>query len=491
MSTQFNDRAAGVLLGTACGDALGAGYEGGPPLPYDANIAMIGRGFFAPGEWTDDTSMAVAVAEAAAKGLDLRTGDGLDHVAGGFLRWYAGGRKGIGRQTRAVLRASMAGGSAAMTATAAEYAARLPHESAGNGALMRTAALALAYLDDPSGLVAAAKAISDLTHGDPVSGEACALWSLGIRHAVLHATFNGVRDGLAYLPEDRSDYWRRLLDEAEAEPPSAFANNGWVVQALQGAWSAIVRTPVPADDPGSGSFPAQHLRLALEAAVRGGRDTDTVAAIAGGLLGARWGASAVPAMWRREVHGWPGYRGRDLVRLAAHAARRSVGKPADDNEGWPSVGRIDYERWHPYKPVVRHPHDSGVLLGSVRALRNPPDGVDAVVSLCRLGAGERPDGVQPRDHVEMWLVDAGTAENPHLSYVIDDAARAVAAFRADGKTVLLHCVGGRSRTAIVAARYAVLRNRMDPADALEEVVRVLPENDVNPELRAALLRIGR
>ena len=106
MNTQFNDRAAGVLLGTACGDALGAGYEGGPPLPDDVPIAMIGRGFFAPGEWTDDTSMAVAVAEAAAKGLDLRTGDGLDHVADGFLRWYADGHKGIGRQTRAVLRAS-------------------------------------------------------------------------------------------------------------------------------------------------------------------------------------------------------------------------------------------------------------------------------------------------------------------------------------------------------------------------------------------------
>jgi len=357
--------------------------------------------------------MAVAVADAGAKGLDLRTGDGPDH------------------------------------------AARLPHESAGNGALMRTAALALAYLDDPSGLVAAAKAVSDLTHGDPVSGEACALWSLGIRHAVLYATFDGVRDGLAYLSADRSDYWGRMLDEAEAEPPSAFANNGWVVQALQGAWSAIVRTPVPADDPGSGSFPAQHLRLALEAPVRGGRDTDTVAAIAGGLLGARWGASAVPAIWRREVHGWPGHRGRDLVRLAVHAARRSVGKPADDNEGWPSVGRIDYERWQPYKPVVRHPHDSGVLLGSVHALRNPPDSVDAVVSLCRLGTRETPDGVQPRDHVEMWLVDAGTAENPHLSYVIDDAARAAASLRAEGKTVLLHCVGGRSRTP--NSRCALLR----------------------------------
>jgi len=79
------DRAAGVLLATACGDALGAGYERFPPLADDVPIAMVGRGSFAPGEWTDDTSTADTVAEAAAKRLDLRTGDGLDDGAEGFL----------------------------------------------------------------------------------------------------------------------------------------------------------------------------------------------------------------------------------------------------------------------------------------------------------------------------------------------------------------------------------------------------------------------
>ena len=79
-----------------------------------------------------------------------------------------------------------------------------------------------------------------------------------------------------------------------------------MVEALQGAWSAITTTPVPQDDPAKGVFRADHLRLALDAAVRGGGDTDTVAAIAGGLLGAVYGASAVPAEWRRVLHGWPG-----------------------------------------------------------------------------------------------------------------------------------------------------------------------------------------
>jgi ADP-ribosylglycohydrolase len=82
----------------------------------------------------------------------------------------------------------------------------------------------------------------------------------------------------------------------------------------QAAHAAILQTPVPADDP------ARHLRDALVAAVRIGHDTDTVAAIAGQVLGARWGASAVPERWRRLLHGWPGLDADDLVRLALRVA---------------------------------------------------------------------------------------------------------------------------------------------------------------------------
>jgi ADP-ribosylglycohydrolase len=60
----------------------------------------------------------------------------------------------------------------------------------------------------------------------------------------------------------------------------------------------------------------EHLVLGIEAAVRVGYDTDTVAAIAGGLLGARWGYSAIPKQWLEPLHGWPGYKADDLVKLA-------------------------------------------------------------------------------------------------------------------------------------------------------------------------------
>jgi ADP-ribosyl-[dinitrogen reductase] hydrolase len=319
LTSAQRDRAIGVLLGTAAGDALGAGYEFGPPLPDAQPVQMNGGGSFgwAPGEWTDDTSMAIPLAEAAARSDDLREDGALDVVVEAWARW-ALTSKDVGIQTSQVLR-----GSGSQTAAALRESARAVHEqtgrSGGNGSLMRTAPLALAYLDDADALAEAARKVSALTHHDPEAGEACVLWCLAIRHAVLHGTFDGLRAALEVLPPGRGAVWAQRLDEAEAKPPRAFDQNGWVVQALQGAWSAISRTPVPTDDPAADSVPSHHLRLALEAAVRGGRDTDTVAAIAGGLLGGRWGSTAVPASWRRILHGWPEYRSRDLVRLAMHA----------------------------------------------------------------------------------------------------------------------------------------------------------------------------
>ncbi|MDQ6873829.1 MAG: ADP-ribosylglycohydrolase family protein, partial [Actinomycetota bacterium] len=304
------DRAAGALLGTACGDALGAGYEfGSAPLPPPGvATAMIGGGLggFAPGEWTDDTAMAVCVAEVAATGADLRTEAALDRVAEGFARWFAGGPADVGVQTRGVLSAGSATAAGQRRAAAALH--RRTGRTAGNGSLMRTAAVALAHLGDDEALRDAATAVSELTHSDPLAGEACVLWCIGIDRAVRLGTFDGVREGLAQLPAGSRDRWAAWLSAAEAAPPDRFAPNGFVVPALQAAWSAVIRTAVPSDDPEQASFGCLHLQHSLQAAVRAGDDTDTVAAIAGALLGARWGASAVPARWRRLLHGWPGLR---------------------------------------------------------------------------------------------------------------------------------------------------------------------------------------
>jgi ADP-ribosylglycohydrolase len=304
-------RALGTLLGTAAGDALGAGYEFGPPLDDAAPVEMRGGGCFGwePGEWTDDTAMAVAIAAVAASGADLRADEAQNSLVARWQEW-ARAAKDVGAQTRSVL--DLVDGTGAEAARSAAAALHTQTgRSAGNGSLMRTAPVALAYLNDPQGLTVAARAIAELTHADPVNGEACVVWCQAIRHAVIDGELD-VRYGLASLPPDRGLWWADRLDVAERSRPSDFRNNGWVVEALQAAWSAIAATPM-----GAGVDPADHLRFALESAVRGGGDTDTVAAIAGGLLGAFHGVSAIPSAWQSMLHGWPGLRARDLVSLAA------------------------------------------------------------------------------------------------------------------------------------------------------------------------------
>ncbi|KQU03804.1 ribosylglycohydrolase [Rhodococcus sp. Leaf7] len=281
-------RAQGVLVATAAGDALGAGYEFGYPTP-DTVIDMIGGGPFdwAPGEWTDDTSMAVCIADALVEGR------GLDGIAENFVAWIDTKPADVGNQTRAVLSAR-SGSAAEMTKVASGIAGR----TGGNGSLMRTAPVALAFLGDADALADASVRISALTHSDPQAGEACALWTAGIRHAVLYGNYDGIRAS--------AGDWAPLLDAAEKGTPADFANNGWVVHALQTAWWAISTTEEDDDQ----------LTAALEKCVRAGGDTDTTAAIAGGLLGARWGVSAVPDAWISMLHGYPGRSGADLVGLA-------------------------------------------------------------------------------------------------------------------------------------------------------------------------------
>ena len=474
LSTAQRDRACGVLLATAAGDALGAGYEFGPPIRAEVEVTMRGGGAFrwAPGEWTDDTSMAIAIAEVAAGGIDLRTDQAQDAIVARWCGWSRTAND-VGNQTRHVLGRAGRDPRGPGAASAREASARLHQDTghtAGNGSLMRTAPVALAYLDDEDGLVEAARAVGALTHFDPEAGEACVLWCSAIRHAVRTGELD-VRFGLRHLDAARADVWAERFVYAERHSPADFTRNGWVVEALQAAWSAITTTPVPTDDAPARVYRADHLRLALEAAVRGGRDADTVAAIAGGLLGAAYGASAVPAAWRRILHGWPGMRSRDLVALGN--AIVDGGRPDAFDFSYSGYGDVD--------ALARHPYDDQVWLGAVGALTALPAGVDAVVSLCR--TGEVPAGVEV---VEVRLIDrAGSTENPNLGFVLDDAVAAVEAFRAEGRTVLVHCVQAHSRTPTIGALYAIRAYGIAPDDALREMSAVLPHaHPIEPFRRA-------
>jgi ADP-ribosylglycohydrolase len=350
---------------------------------------------------------------------------------------------------------------------------KLTGRTAGNGSLMRTAPVALAYLDDEAALVEAARAVSDLTHHDPEAGDACVLWCCAIHHAILTGVLDA-RIGLQHIDSDRRDRWASRLDVAEGSQPSDFTNNGWVVQALQGAWSAIATTPVPQDDSAGGVFRVDHLRLALDAAVRGGGDTDTVAAIAGGLLGAAYGASAVPAEWRRVLHGWPGLRARDLVELASAITRK----------GGPDEFDFTYSGYE-LGVVAKHPYDDGVWLGDIGGLWSLPDGVDAVVSLCRVGKADVPARAE---QIDVRLIDQ-PGVNENLDFVLLDTVRVVEQLRRESRTVLIHCVQAQSRTPTVAALYGARRRGIGIAEALADVCDVLANADPIPDFRVALRRL--
>lgn len=311
------DRVEGVLLGAACGDALGVPYEfGSAPLEADEQPRMIGGGLgpYAPGEWSDDTQMAVVVARVAAD-QGLREVAALDAVVDGWVDWLHGGATDVGTQTRQVLGAVAADGRAGSWSTSSAAAAALHRRTgltAGNGSLMRAAPVALAFLDDPTTLTLAARRVSEATHADDLAGDACVLWCHAIRRAVLDGVVPDLAELVAELPGARREQWVAWIARAERRPPSAFAPNGYVVAALQAAWSAI-RHPAGDGPP---------VVASLAAAVHAGDDTDTVAAIAGALLGAAHGASSLPGEWLADVHGWPGLRADDLRDLAHRVVAR-------------------------------------------------------------------------------------------------------------------------------------------------------------------------
>ncbi|TQL60935.1 ADP-ribosylglycohydrolase [Oryzihumus leptocrescens] len=463
LTTGQCDRAAGVLLAQACGDALGVPYEFATPPDGEPRMVGGGLGPYVPGEWSDDTQMSLCIARVAARG-DLTSAAAQDEVAAAFEGWLHGGASDVGTQTRVVLTQAgrWDGPAAHRLREAAERLHALNGHTAGNGALMRTGVVGLTRLDSRETSARTARSLAELTHTDPLAGDSCVLWSEAVRVAVLEGRFDLI-SGLDLLPEERRGQWSTWIHEATGVEPKTFSPNGFTVKAFQAAWAAISST-----DEGDGS--PVHLQRALAAAVHAGDDTDTVAAIAGALLGARYGASAVPTRWRREVHGWPGMRAaRDLVSLGIQTARGGVPQGS-----WPRVEVMATGR-EPAR-AVPHPHDPGVLLGTLADLgRTTELGVDAVVSLCRLGTAEAPAaGVAARDHVEVWLVDSNLpSDNAHLDFVLDDAAAAVKLLRAEGRRVLLHCVHAEQRTPSVALRYAV-RQGADAREAARAIQTVLP-----------------
>jgi ADP-ribosylglycohydrolase len=457
------DRSAGVIVASAAGDALGAPHEFHPALRPDVPLEMAGGGSFGwrPGEWTDDTQMSLALLSPLAAG-----NRSLDAVERGFLDWYEAGPTDVGNQTASVLRSG-----APLGESAARYQKRHP-EGAGNGGLMRIGPAGLSFPGELDRIAEYAAATTALTHPHPDCIDASTLWAIAIDRAI-HLSpptgeawdfANAVRLGLPQLPAERRERWGHLIDEAVARPAVEFRNNGWVIHAFQAALAAIVHTSVPAGAP-----PCRHLSAAVEAAVRCGNDTDTVAAIAGALLGARWGATAVPLRWRsvlrgQRVNGQPELAGNDLDHLARRAAR----KGAVDGLEWPGCSRlVPYYLSH-FDQIPLSVELGGAYFGNIAGLGPAIDaGASVVVSLCRMGTEDVPVDVE---HEVIGLIDTEPEDNANLAFLLADTADFIATRVAQGRSVYVHCVRAEHRTPAVAAAY-LARHRGMSADAALDTVK--------------------
>ncbi|NYI94383.1 hypothetical protein HNR12_000660 [Streptomonospora nanhaiensis] len=246
------------------------------------------------------------------------------------------------------------------------------------------------------------------------------------------------------------------------------------------ALRAVTETPVPEPDLRGPSFPCRHFADAVRRALDLGGGV--AALYAGALAGARWGASGVPLAAQRRL--------ADIIAPRELVIRGVVMARGSDPASWPE--RSGYHTGDSkgiYLPFhTPHPYDPGVILGNLTYLRARPD-IDAVVSLNRIGPEDVHTGVPARDRVEVWLADHPGA-NPNLPFVLEEAAAAVAALRAEGKRVLLHCAAGQSRTPAVAALYAVRSRGADVREALERVIRTVEGHLDNPELSATVAALS-
>ncbi len=269
----------GSLLGLAVGDALGAPLEGAQPerarTAVEAGLEMAGGRSWAAGEWTDDTALALALAESiAANGL-LDTAD----VAARYIEWAQVG-KGIGNTTAAALRGAKDGADARRRAEAFHEATG---RSAGNGTVMRAAPIGLVA---PTVTAAAEAAHEDasLTHFDPAAGAAS---------AALCAALVAIRDkgsalAAATIQACEHDTLHDAIAAARNRPDTlAELAAGEEMGACWTTLGVALHALEVIDDYEQGLLWAIGL----------GGDTDTNAAVAGALLGCRHGPDAIPERW--------------------------------------------------------------------------------------------------------------------------------------------------------------------------------------------------
>lgn len=278
----IRDRARGALFGLAVGDALGTTLEFKARDTYEPLTDLVGGGPFRlkPGQWTDDTAMALAMADSLVAQGGLNEQDLLTR----FHDWWQNGTYSctgrcfdIGVTTAHAL--------SRWKATGKDHCGSIDPQTAGNGSLMRLAPVAIRFRDDRAALRDAAARQSKTTHAAPEAIEACILYAEMMADAISGARRSEVlkdRPGprAGKIDTINQGSWRRL-------GRASVNASGYVAHSLEAALWATGRT-------------SQFDQAVLHAANLG-QDADTTAAIAGQLAGALGGASGIRNDWLAKL----------------------------------------------------------------------------------------------------------------------------------------------------------------------------------------------
>jgi len=282
-ATSEDDRAAGSLLGLALGDALGAPFEFSRahdvPEPLPA-LEISWRGGPA-GSTTDDSALALNLAASIVDRRGLDTNDVLRR----HLAWFRSDPPDVGSLTRRVLGAIAGGRAGPDDAARLVWEQRGPEVSAGNGSVMYCAPLGVAYANRPAALFEAAPALSALTHFDERCRTACLAVTLATSGLIRgESAETAVFDALRSVIERPGGEELEFLTEAVggSRPIDGPGQGFCLYAAAAGLQAALL---------------PDRFEVTLTRVVRLGGDTDTNAAVAGALLGAREGRSRLPANW--------------------------------------------------------------------------------------------------------------------------------------------------------------------------------------------------
>lgn len=293
------NRSEGILLGLACGDALGRPVEFRSPTQiateYGTLTEMEGNGTWGkpPGTVTDDTDLALCIARSV---VDKGEFDASD-IADRFIDWYDSGPFDIGNMTAAAIR-NLKQGQSWDEAGQEVWERRPEGQNAGNGSVMRCPPLAIPYADQWEELVETSRQSSQITHADPRCKDGCAILNLTIAGYLTEAE-DPLLEAIEFLESDLPNELRTALDPiASGETPATLETSGYVVHTLQTALhDALV---------------ADSAEDAIITAVNRGGDTDTIGAVAGAVAGARFGKRGLPDRWLTAID-----KADELARLAS------------------------------------------------------------------------------------------------------------------------------------------------------------------------------